>query len=56
MFGSIYLLSLMLIALFQYGDCPEESVKISGKRDVLRVSSWSELIQVLILPLSSSSS
>jgi hypothetical protein len=32
----------------QYGECPEESIKIAGKRDVLRVSSWSELIQVLV--------
>jgi hypothetical protein len=31
----------------QYGERPEESLKIAGKRDVLRVSSWCELIQVL---------
>ncbi|KAF0919109.1 hypothetical protein E2562_028394 [Oryza meyeriana var. granulata] len=31
--------------ILNFVKCPEESVKISGKRDVLRVSSWSELIQ-----------
>ena len=39
--------SVLLITIgLQYGECPEESLKIAGKRDVLRVSSWSELIQV----------
>lgn len=45
----MFLFHLLLIIIFlQYGDCPEESIKIAGKRDVLRVSSWSELIQVLV--------
>ncbi|EAZ40479.1 hypothetical protein OsJ_24933 [Oryza sativa Japonica Group] len=38
-----------ILDFVKYGECPEESVKISGKRDVLRVSSWSELIQLNFL-------
>jgi hypothetical protein len=34
-----------ILDFVKYGECPEESIKIAGKRDVLRVSSWSELIQ-----------
>ncbi|KAM0907832.1 hypothetical protein ACQ4PT_015864 [Festuca glaucescens] len=34
-----------ILDFVKYGECPEESLKIAGKRDVLRVSSWSELIQ-----------
>ncbi|TVU38168.1 hypothetical protein EJB05_11522 [Eragrostis curvula] len=35
-----------ILDFVKYGECPEESVKIAGKRDVLRVSSWCELIQL----------
>jgi hypothetical protein len=35
-----------ILDFVKYGECPEESLKIAGKRDVLRVSSWSELIQL----------
>ncbi|ONM59211.1 interferon-related developmental regulator family protein / IFRD protein family [Zea mays] len=38
-----------ILDFVKYGDCPEESIKIAGKRDVLRVSSWSELIQLNFL-------
>ncbi|XBI53981.1 hypothetical protein VPH35_036112 [Triticum aestivum] len=35
-----------ILDFVKYGECPEESMKIAGKRDVLRVASWSELIQL----------
>ncbi|KQK15465.1 interferon-related developmental regulator 2 [Brachypodium distachyon] len=35
-----------ILDFVKYGECPEESLKIAGKRDVLKVSSWSELIQL----------
>lgn len=35
-----------ILDFVKYGERPEESLKIAGKRDVLRVSSWSELIQL----------
>ncbi|CAL5061888.1 unnamed protein product [Urochloa decumbens] len=38
-----------ILDFVKYGECPEESIKIAGKRDVLRVSSWSELIQLNFL-------
>ncbi|XP_066397981.1 uncharacterized protein [Miscanthus floridulus] len=38
-----------ILDFVKYGDCPEESIKIAGKRYVLRVSSWSELIQLNFL-------
>ncbi|KAK3127562.1 hypothetical protein QOZ80_7AG0575030 [Eleusine coracana subsp. coracana] len=38
-----------ILDFVKYGECPEESVKIAGKRDVLRVSSWCELIQLNFL-------
>nr|ACF84419.1 unknown [Zea mays] len=38
-----------ILDFVKYGDCPEESIKVAGKRDVLRVSSWSELIQLNFL-------
>ncbi|XP_062187318.1 uncharacterized protein LOC133890780 [Phragmites australis] len=38
-----------ILDFVKYGECPEESLKIAGKRDVLRVSSWSELVQLNFL-------
>jgi hypothetical protein len=38
-----------ILDFVKYGERPEESVKIAGKRDVLRVSSWCELIQLSFL-------